>query len=81
MSYRSVQVELVEGRNLAAVDHGSADPFVRVSIGDNRKLVAETPHLVRTVNPVWNCKVRSSSSRPMTTSDEHAHAHFLLPSS
>ena len=57
MSYRTVIVHVIEGRNLGAVDRGSADPFVRVSIGDDRKLVSETPHLIRTQNPTWNCKL------------------------
>ena len=56
MSYRSVTIVVVEGKDLKPVDHGSADPYVNVSIGE-KKLSAVTPSLRKTVNPVWNCKI------------------------
>jgi hypothetical protein len=50
MTYRAVTLVVLEGKDLAPVDNKSADPYVHVSIGGDRKLTAETPSLVRDNN-------------------------------
>ncbi|KAI8070792.1 C2 domain-containing protein [Gongronella butleri] len=49
----TVQITLVEGRNLKAMDRGgTSDPYARVRIGN--KVVYKTKHVKKTLTPVWN---------------------------
>jgi Ca2+-dependent lipid-binding protein len=70
----AIQVQLLEARNLKAMDRGgTSDPYCRVRIGN--KVVYKTRHIKKTLSPDWNesfvTKVGSNSVLDFKVKDKN----------
>ncbi|KAI5065947.1 hypothetical protein GOP47_0018571 [Adiantum capillus-veneris] len=57
-----LQVKIIQGSDLAPRDLKSADPYVLLSIGDQK---VKTPPIRRSLNPVWEQDLTLGTSEPV----------------
>ncbi|RCH96904.1 hypothetical protein CU097_001281 [Rhizopus azygosporus] len=73
----TVQVQLIEARDLKAMDRGgTSDPYCRVRVGN--KVVYKTRHIKKTLTPEWNETFTTKISPQKETLDFKVKDHNTL---